>query len=459
MEHSQIGSSMEDQIKVSVVDFGNDRGRNLMLRYRDPITKKLVTKSSGTRDWKEALKAAGKWQDELRSGRYKPTINVAWEDFRNKYEGEVATGLAENTQIRISGIFDSVENHLNPVRVRDITSAQLSSYVKKLREAEYEETTIATHLAHLRAALRYAVEWGYISELPTLPRQHRVKRTKTMKGRPITGEEYERMLTSTASVVGLEVAPSWKRLLEGLWLSGLRISEALSLYWSDAPNTECLELDYSHKRPMFRIPADAEKGNQDRLLPMAPEFAEFLEKTPQEARTGLVFPVSRQRKRYPGQIKLEHASSTISAIGKKAGVKVNAETGKCASAHDLRRAFGQRWAARVMPQILMQLMRHEDISTTMKFYVGREAEATADVLWEAVGKGEKPGKSKKCQPRCQPQRKSPTQKPENFKNSRGKEAGELGFEPRLKESESFVLPLHHSPVIVFGRGLECAAHP
>ena len=26
------------------------------------------------------------------------------------------------------------------------------------------------------------------------------------------------------------------------------------------------------------------------------------------------------------------------------------------------------------------------------------------------------------------------------------EAGELGFEPRLKESESFVLPLHYSPV-------------
>ncbi|HEX5472037.1 MAG TPA: hypothetical protein VFW73_09130 [Lacipirellulaceae bacterium] len=35
-------------------------------------------------------------------------------------------------------------------------------------------------------------------------------------------------------------------------------------------------------------------------------------------------------------------------------------------------------------------MRHEDISTTMKFYVGREAEATADVLWAAV---EKPGKA------------------------------------------------------------------
>ena len=63
---------------------------------------------------------------------------------------------------------------------------------------------------------------------------------------------------------------------------------------------------------------------------------------------------------------------------------MNRDTGKCASAHDLRRAFGQRWAARIMPQILMQLMRHEDISTTMKFYVGKEAEATADVLWAAV---------------------------------------------------------------------------
>jgi integrase len=58
---------------------------------------------------------------------------------------------------------------------------------------------------------------------------------------------------------------------------------------------------------------------------------------------------------------------------------------KYASAHDLRRAFGLRWAARVMPQILMQLMRHEDISTTMKYYVGKEAEATADTLWAAVG--------------------------------------------------------------------------
>ena len=39
---------------------------------------------------------------------------------------------------------------------------------------------------------------------------------------------------------------------------------------------------------------------------------------------------------------------------------------KTASAHDLRRAFGERWAARLMPAQLMELMRHETIETTRK---------------------------------------------------------------------------------------------
>ena len=37
-----------------------------------------------------------------------------------------------------------------------------------------------------------------------------------------------------------------------------------------------------------------------------------------------------------------------------------------------------------MPQVLMELMRHKDITTTLKYYVGSEAKATANVLWDAV---------------------------------------------------------------------------
>ncbi|MCH2114102.1 MAG: hypothetical protein MK171_04235 [Pirellulales bacterium] len=37
-----------------------------------------------------------------------------------------------------------------------------------------------------------------------------------------------------------------------------------------------------------------------------------------------------------------------------------------------------------MPTVLRELMRHSDITTTMKYYVGANAEATADELWAAV---------------------------------------------------------------------------
>ncbi len=50
-----------------------------------------------------------------------------------------------------------------------------------------------------------------------------------------------------------------------------------------------MEVDLGGKRPIFRVSAEAEKGNEDRELPMAPEFAEFLLKTPSTLRHGHVF--------------------------------------------------------------------------------------------------------------------------------------------------------------------------
>jgi integrase len=136
---------------------------------------------------------------------------------------------------------------------------------------------------------------------------------------------------------------------------------------------------------MLRIPRELEKGNQDRLLPLAPEFAELLRETPAAERTGFVFnpqPRSPKAKR----VGVQAAIRTIAAIGRKAGIKVNTDQGgkvKYASAHDLRRSFGQRWASRVMPQVLMELMRHESIETMLRYYVGRNAQSTAAVLWAA----------------------------------------------------------------------------
>ncbi len=59
-------------------------------------------------------------------------------------------------------------------------------------------------------------------------------------------------------------------------------------------------------------------------------------------------------------------SRTISAIGKNAGVVVNKAEEKYASAHDLPRSFGTRWASRVKPATLQLLMRQKSTETTLK---------------------------------------------------------------------------------------------
>ena len=76
------------------------------------------------------------------------------------------------------------------------------------------------------------------------------------------------------------------------------------------------------KRPMLRIPAALEKGNRDPLLPMAPEFAEFLAEARGQTHWARFDPRPRRRK-----LRLSDWSvgTRISAIGKGAGVKVNAD--------------------------------------------------------------------------------------------------------------------------------------
>ncbi len=234
-----------------------------------------------------------------------------------------------------------------------------------------------------------------IPHLPEIRKPKRATTSKVMKGRPITQEEFERMLAKTEKVVGTEAAMSWKHYLEGLWWSGLRLAESLDLYWDDDSK---LQVVFVENEPMLRILSSLEKGNKDRLLPIAPEFADFLLKTPKPMRNGRVFRL-KPRKVHGDRLTADRVTRIIAKIGEEAKVVVDKARNKFATAHDLRRSFGERWASRVMPQVLMELMRHESIDTTLKYYVGRNAQRTSKVLRDAyekaqAGKGQKEGGGK-----------------------------------------------------------------
>ena len=129
------------------------------------------------------------------------------------------------------------------------------------------------------------------------------------------------------------------------------------------------------------IHAEWEKGNADRQFPLAPEFVELLRTV--SHREGFVFNPLPMR---PSTDRLgsQQVGRMVVEFGKQAGIVVNAKTGKKCSAHDLRRSFGDRWAQRVMPAVLKELMRHQSINTTMRYYVGRETATTAALLWQAA---------------------------------------------------------------------------
>lgn len=370
---------MEENIVVHVVELP-DR-RYLAMRYVDPITAKQVRRSTKTTNRREAEKVAAKWEAELREGRYQAPSRVLWQTFRERYEAEVLPSLAAKTVNKCDTVLDSVEKTIGAARLADITATTISRWQSKLRERKLSESTIASYSAHLRSALQWAVHMGMMREVPRIEKPKRAKGAKVMKGRPITGEEFDRMIEAVPKIVGKKRADAWKAYLNGLWQSGLRLGESLDLYWD---RDDKLRVDLDGKRPMLQVRAELEKGNRDRLMPIVPEFAEALQAVPVEQRTGPVFvPLTRTGLR-PS---VWCACQIIGRIGKAAGVKVDvySRTGKpkFATAHDLRRSFGQRWSTRVMPQLLMQLMRHESIDTTQAFYVLQDAEATADLLWKA----------------------------------------------------------------------------
>jgi integrase len=249
---------------------------------------------------------------------------------------------------------------------------------------------VARHLRQLKVAFRWAHRQGLLLKLPEFDR---IKQSKGSRGRAVSGEEFDRMIAAAPKVVGEAAKASWEFYLRGLDASGLRLTESLVLRWDDGPGA--IVVDYSGRHPMLRIDASAEKANTHRLLPMAPKFAELLDTVPLAARRGRVFqPLSQDA--LPYSATRDSIGPIISAIGEKAGIIVGQRTKaddagkavtvpKFASAHDLRRAFGFRWSRRVMPPVLKELMRHTEIATTMKFYVGVNAQATADELWRVAG--------------------------------------------------------------------------
>jgi integrase len=376
------------KIKVYVTRVSNRP--NFHLQWIDPMDQTQhrkvtdVPASHLSRDRKAADRLATELEVQLNNGSAAIPSKFKWVDYRDRYESQVVPGFASQTGVKVRVVLDRVERILNPIRLQDVTEGRLAHFVAELRKEGIAETTIKGYLGHLKSALNWAVEQKLLLTRIKFPKVQRSKRSngRPMKGRPVTPEEFDRMIAAVPKIVGDACAADWRHYLRGLWWSGLRLAESLDLWW-DRPEKIYPEFPKGG-RAVLQIPGELEKGNTDRMHPMAPEFAMFLQETPEQARTGPVFRLNGRQGRY----RQHQVSKIVSMIGKAAGVKVHIDPKdpakvKFASAHDLRRAFGVRWASRLAPADLMVMMRHRSIETTLRFYVGADAQRTADTVWDA----------------------------------------------------------------------------
>ena len=403
---------MQNEITVSLFK----RKGTYYAQYRLPISGnryRKVRKSTGESLKHKAAKVAAGWEKELNTGLSWSSGGILWEEFCDRYESEHLEGLSARTLERSLGVLEGFERIIQPRQLRDVNERALSRYQAAMRNDGLRPATIKSNLAHVRAAMGWALDQKLVSFLPKFPKVKRVDNSSVMKGRAITLEEFERMLAVIGKVIlkpnlskrrdaerepDKARIPSWDYLLRGLWLSGLRLGEALDLSWSDASR---IHVDLSGKLPMLRIPAAKEKGNKTRQMPVTPDFGQFLLNCPKHQRHGFVFtplPLlatnSKDDDYVAPRMQRCAVGKLVSDIGKKAGVIVQTleprkgedkPRVKYASAHDLRRSFGERWAYRVQPKLLQELMRHSKIETTMRYYVGLNAEKTAELLWQQFG--------------------------------------------------------------------------
>lgn len=358
----QRGSLVAIQVRVRKKP---DRD-TLQLWYVCPLTRKHITKSAKTDNWKAAERRASEWETELAGQAM--VENPPWTEFRTRFEDEVLANKPKNTRISYTSAMNNWETYMGQVQALSlITPSVVSKFAAALGKV-VEQTTVASNLRHIRAVLRWAESMELIRRAPriVLPK---IGKRRLARSRAITHEEYKLLREAVLEIRPSGEVAAWQRLIDLLWFSGLRIGESLELSWDQPPLR--VDLD-SSKFPRLVIFSEGQKSGNDELCVMAPDFADWLRKTPVTQRKGKVVAGLEKFSR-------SAASHVIADCGEFA--KIVTAPNKFASAHDIRRAFGTRWAKKVKPLTLQKMMRHATLQTTMSFYVDMNDEDVGSDLW------------------------------------------------------------------------------
>ena len=204
------------------------------------------------------------------------------------------------------------------IYIRDFNQDHVRQLKAKMKG--FSKFTIESYFRSMRILFTEMIKRGYITDniIPRLKAGKKVLRIKSDDLLLKAIESFEN--------------PTHIKVMKFLYHSGFRKNELISLQYEDVLWSQGIILVTNNK------------GNREDEFPLLPELQEIL----RDGTAGKVFP-------YRSTYGLNYLAKLL----RKKSIKFQ----------DFRYSFASRWAKTLQPIELMKIMRHEDISTTLRFYI------------------------------------------------------------------------------------------
>ena len=294
-----------------------------VLKFYCPIHGGRIRRSCGTRDRREARKVQRECQQRLLNGKYVasggaitemlelntqpvqtvlPTVVEAtesktWEECYERYRDFKLKRIKETSFAHIRsplGIAERIftgyrQDHGLPesLLIHDVMTLDMMEYLQERLmdgdECRYDTrspNTVNSMMKIIMGFVRFCHKRGWIASIPDV---ERLDVDEVMKGRPITGEEFDRMIKATPLVVGEEAAESWKFAMQVIWHSGFRVGDLMDFRWDDDRHIRPHWSTRQDVYPTITIPS-SQKNRRVQEIPMLPGLNELLQSISQSSR-------------------------------------------------------------------------------------------------------------------------------------------------------------------------------
>lgn len=298
----------------------NSDKNGYVLKFYCPILGKRVRKNCGTRDRREARRVQRECRERLLNGQYvvsggaitamhNKVASVStssanssapgkpWQECYEHYLKRFKGRSIDDTVSRLSvaeRIFEGRRKDQGLPAGITIMECLNDEGIEYLQDrllagdgSRFDSRAAVTVNSIVRRVMTFARFCRRKKWVPRLPEVERLDDGDAMKGRPVTGEEFERMLDVVPKVVGAGPAESWRFTLRVLWESTFRVGDVMDFSWDDPQHIYPVWPHRSGLHPTLVVPS-TQKNRKNQEIPMLPGLAELLKQVPVSEMTGWV---------------------------------------------------------------------------------------------------------------------------------------------------------------------------